>query len=200
MVFFGWAHAATVPITLGIINFPPGQANVQTYQIDLDSFANTITGIPQISGSPEVFPFDAVTGKGLKKIYETLVGVEVNELMPGVTFRQYVQTGDVFMPSLPPVEAGGIMQGDVVIEGITVNISIDETISPGQVTAIIPMNNKGQSLQVTSLLYSQSNYAPFVIGDNLYAVEPNAPSAGTFQVVKWWQFHDGSTNGVYVAP
>src|SRR3989344_5833368 len=131
---------------------------------------------------------------GLARVQETLFGFEVNEATSSVPFTQYVQTGSVF-PAQNPQTNSGVLEGDALVDGIPVHVWIDQNFSPFMVTVSV-----AGTLLPTVPVYPQSNYAPIVNGDVLYAVEPNAPAQGTFQIVKWMRYRDQWTSGVYTAP
>lgn len=183
------------PVDLGILLFPPGQLNMQPYRVELDPANDSIVVEPQVSGDSEKFTYDDVTGKGLLKIQQTLFTVQVNEVMPLVTFTQYIHTGATYVPYAITPSIPGVIEGDIFVDGISFHVVIDQNISPAMVLVSVP----GTSLPVVPV-YAQSNYAVIVSGDTLFAIEPNSPTPGTFRVHKWMQYHDGWTDGVYQAP
>lgn len=192
----GVAFAGILPTVadLGLLLFPPGTSNMQPYRIELDSVANTVTATPQVEGAPELFWYDGATGKGLAKVQETLFALDVNEATTSVMFTQYVHTGAIF-PAQNTMVNGGVITGSAIVEGIPVFVIIDETVSP----SLVNVNVAGSALPPV-IVYPQSNYAPIVVGDFIYAIEPNAPSTGLFQIRKWMRYSDNSTSGVYTAP
>ena len=180
--------------TLGTILFPPGQSNTIAFRVDLDSAADAVITVEQSTGDTAVWLYDQ-NGKGLRKIGETLVALDVNEQLPLVTFTQYLHSGSIFTPSQTSTSTPGVLEGQVVIDGILAIVSIDQNLSPAQVTIDFPGSPSINPL--SSPVYPQTNYAPFVIGNILYAVEPTAES---FLVHKWFRYSDNFTTGIYSVP
>ena len=181
--------------TLGTILFPPGQPNTTAFRVDLDSDADAVITVEQTTGDTAVWLYDA-NGRGLRKIGVTLVALDVNEQMPLVTFTQYLHTGSIFSPNqVATSTTPGVMEGTVTIDGIPTVVSIDGNTTPSQVTVNFPPSSGINPL--SSPVYPQTNYAPFVIGNTLYAVEP---TAGSFMVHKWFRYTDGFTTGIYSVP
>ncbi len=213
-------------IDLGLILFPPGQPNVQPFRIMLDPTTHTVTGFPQLFGAPEIFMYDTVTGKGWKKVNALLVGVQANEGIAdgagaSVTFTQYVHTGMIFTPErrntvssprLPltkkalargsrnSVSDGNIIQGNAMVEGIPIFVSINMNVPPGSATITLQKKDGQVPITLSSPVYAECGCAPFVLGDFVYAVQPNSPVPGTFEIHKWIRFQSQSTPGIYTAP
>lgn len=184
-------------VHLGTIMFPPGLPNVQAYQIVLDAITDTVTATPAV-GAPEVFPYDGATGKGFKKVNEILVPFRVvNETSstPGVIFWQYVGTGNTYTPRAVRALKGGVIQGNVFVDGIWVQVVINQNVTPAIVT-VTPIGRQGATggPSLTSPVYPQSNMAPFPMGPYLYVVKPGT---GTFTIEKWILFQNEVTNGIY---
>lgn len=190
----GVTFAGGTAADLGSLLFPPGTQNMQPHRITLDPIEDTVTATPQVTGNPALFLYDDATGKGLAKIQETLFDLNVNESAPSVTFTQYVHTGLV-IPAQGATVNGGVITGDAMVAGVPVHVVIDETVSP----ALVTVSLLGATLPPAPV-YPQSHYAPFFSGDVLYAVEPNAPATGTFQIHIWLRYQDGWTSGRYTAP
>ncbi len=199
VIAVGVASAGILPgiLDLGVILWPPNQPTViQPYLIEMYPETNTVVATPQVSGAPETFVYDEASGEGLKTMNALLVALEANESNPSATFIEYVHTGQTFLPDwISTTTPPGIIWGGVTVEGVSVQITVNQNVSPWMVTA-----SSSNPWPLQAPVFSQSGYAPFASGDILYAVEPDAPQAGMFQIHKWERYQDSITNGIYVAP
>lgn len=196
----GVAFAGILPafMDLGVVLWPPNQPSViQPYRIEMIPGPNIVRATPEAYPGPiEEFWYDEASGEGLKKINALLVALQAEESNPSATFTEYVHTGQTFLPDwVATTTPLGIILGGVTVEGVPVQITIDQNVSPWMVTA-----SSSNQWPLMAPVFSQSNSAPFPFGDTLYAVEPDVPQTGSFQVVKWVRYQDAFTNGIYVAP